>query len=609
MSAALATSSKPLPPTWPDADDKKRVDLVEARHLILDDDHEDLARDYMLEQAGEFKSAVMGRPDISVNPLSSLGHQLTTPGLYGVTPAISHQLAADASILIGPEGQLAKAGWLTKMQRVQYLAVGCGDYLLRLDVPRDLGELAIRLVSPHRVWIQGHPDRPDVPIKLWELRCRWWADQAKHIWTWDQYDLGETRVDENGDRVRVREPSWRCVTTDGNGNEMDVSNVFIGRANGYYGREGDGAYPYLDEAGEPFLPWAIYRAVDSGRPWNHLEKRGAARGALNAAVFATYTGHAARSASGKTALVAGLVPVGVQVNEAPGDTRITNRPRTLDIPPGAIVYHEVETGSQPFVVEIGPGQELDTLDRFTANYELRQAVRAGLNPADVTRQSANPTSGAALAISNSGRREYSRQVEPVFRRVDEQVLWIAAHLLRIAGLGTPPVSGYTIQYHSIPKSADEQSAERDELDWEIGKGFISEIDAYVRRRPGTSREDAGAAIVGARVERLRLDAEATAAAEAAGLVQPKETEAAAGVTIEKVTEIAQLVSSGELPRSSGIGILTSLVGLTPDQADQVLPDDASIAANKAAKAATTIIESPRGVPKTEPDPDDPPKEN
>jgi hypothetical protein len=576
----------------PTDEDQARSEMLESRLAILSEDFEDLVRAWCLEHMDEDRVDAMGPPDVSANPLADLCRQFSTPGLYGHRPKPAHGNRRNDA-LIGPGGHLDRAGYWTKMQQVQYLTLGLGDHYLRLDVPPDLQALTVRPVAPHNIFVRCHPDRPDQIVELWELRLRFWHDRNRWIYAWDQYDLGEQRRGKA--ETWVRPPSYRVLAA--KKDDGDVSNVFLGVVGGYAGMgDHETAYPYVSPAtGRPLLPWVRHTSRDTGRAHNHLEKRGTARGTLNAALYWTYGGHAAKSASGKAVVLENLQLAGASVVAQNGSTATV---QTITIMPGAFVSAvPIEPGSPTNVREVGPGGELDTLLRWCSQYEMHQAVRWGLSPSDALKQSANPTSGAALFISNQGKREFSRQVEEVFRRSDLEAIRVAAALLTRAGLGSFDEDGYTIGYHEIPRSPEELREERDEIDWQMEHDFITPEAAYQRKNPGASDEDAHRAVMSARLGKMRLEAELKKAAEAEGLVAPEKTSLLVG-QIDAGKAVVAEVGEGKYTAAQGRAILVRLVGLSEEAAAELCPDPEPLPAEPA--------DEHRG--ETPPDPEKPPED-
>ncbi len=465
-----------------------------------------LAED-MSVRIGADRLAQWGEADTSCSPLADMCRQWSTPGLYGSRPKISHA-DASASEMVGAGGWIDQAGFWTAMQTVQYLTLGVGDWPVRVDAGPE--GLTYRLPSPADIWVWSTQDRPDYPVILWELRLRaiTIGNQTRWCYAWDQYDIGEVAPDG----TVTRPPSYRVVEAGGINNGDDITNLVIPGApvGGYVGA----AYPFTTAAGKPFLPWVLYRAVDSKQQWNIWQRRDAMRGTLNAATHWTYAGHCARDASGSCVVAAGLVPIGGNVSGA-GQA---DRNVSITLNPGSILYHSVMDGSQPFVQEIGPGGNLDEVTRFAHDYEARQLVRWGLAADDVQKSSADPQSGAALFISNQAKRQYSAMVKPLFERGDIEMLTIAANMLRLAGVGDYPTTGYSIVYVEIPLSEGEQKAARESTDWELAHGHISEVEAYIRTHPGMTDDAAIAAMTKAAVDKARLEKARTDALMAAGLM-------------------------------------------------------------------------------------------
>lgn len=585
MLPSLVPPSSLVVPSMPTDEDNRRSELTANRHKILDDDFEEIADAYIEEKLGSERKQVLGASDISSNPLSSESRQVSTPGLYGKRPKIRNTSEA-AAILIEPGGELDRAGWSPKMQSVQYYAHGLGEYFLRIDAPARVGHLTLQPVSPANIWVWCHPDQPDVPVLLWWRRPRCRTIEGQPVWTyaWDKYDIGDPALDAEGKILRIngqivwrRPPSFRIevCTKRSENDDVDITEEFA--PGGPYIGE---TYPWQDDEMPPFIPLVCYRAYDTGLMWNYLRKRGATRGTLNAVMFMTLLGHAAQSASGRAVIAAGIRPLPAEAAPVPASagsvTKAATSVRSVRLLPGSIAYHEPMTaGGSMLLQEVGPAGELETLAKFTGDYEIWQAIRAGLNPTDVTRQAANPTSGAALAISAKGRREYSAQVEPLYRKADLELLAKAACILRKQGIGNPPSTGYSIQYHPIAQSPDEASDQRDELDWDLQHDLISEVEAYMRRYPGTTAEDAEAAIIEGRRVKARLEkklADDVAASTGARTDAPSGGAAKGPTLVLAPTDMATVVKVNEARKSGGLGDLTKPDGTRDPDGDLTLAE-------------------------------------
>ncbi len=551
LGLATADDGAQIPPrpSMPTLDDDGRVEHQAARWSVLEEDFDELLEEWLEEHIDADRLQVWGPPDTSVNPLADMSRQLTTPGLYGIRPAVFHPDEV-AQALVGPNGFLDEAGLWTKLQQVQYYAVGLGDFLVRFDVLEAKRRLAVRLVPPHNVYMRADDQEPDRPVELWELRLRWFRDRKLWIWTWDQFRLADDGLDGA--------PSYRVVgaaTGEANLDGQDLSAFFLGTPENESGDFTGDRYPFRD-GDEPILPWSIYRSVDTGQLWNWRHKRGAYRGTLNAALNWTFAQHAARDASGSTVFAVGVEPPAAgtrsdldRSRSGSSRGRGAGTIRTVQLTPGSVVYHDrKDAEGQAFFHESGPGANLDSVSAYATLYEQKQAVRWGLNPSDISRTNANPMSGAALFVSSRGRREFSKQVEPLFRQADLESIRIAAALLNTAGIGAFPTRGYTIAYHEIPESPAEEKAKREALDWDLAHGAATPLDVVQARRPGISKDDARLLAVEAEVQKRELEHEVALELERRNLAA-----AAPESDVELApTDLASIVTVNEARAQEGL---------------------------------------------------------
>lgn len=514
-------------PKMPTEADQYRSTMLSARYLILTEAHDEIVDRWREDHIGDAQNAAWGPSDLSANPLAEICRQLVTPGLYGERPR-PRRAQGDADALIGDEGYLVRCGYWTRMQWVQYLTLGMGDEVVLFDValqeagdpeqtPR--AELMHELAHGYDVWVEPSEGRPDVPAALAVLRLVYHDQLSKWMYVWKRWDLPTSRR---------AEPALRYLKAEsGGGFGEDVSNLFLRRPDGTFGAMVGEAYPFRwpsgRRKGQPFIPATIYRAVDTGNAWNHLYRRGVHHGTLNTALYYTFAGHCAHAASGSTVFIDGGTVSGASLVRQPedGGRPSAQAPRTLGLLPGSIVeVARHEPGSPATIKEVGPGANLPNLAAWARDYSVQNASRWGLNPADVTRQHANPTSGAALAISNAEKRVQMAQCEEIFRRCDVEAIEKMAALLTLFGGEDLPVDGYSISYVPIPESPAEAAERRAQIDWEVEHGHLSIIDAYCRMNPGSTRADAISALTQATVDRAVLDLREREALLAAGLTRP-----------------------------------------------------------------------------------------
>jgi hypothetical protein len=93
-------------------------------------------------------------------------------------------------------------------------------------------------------------------------------------------------------------------------------------------------------------------------------------------------------------------------------------------------------------------------------------------------------SGSAIHLTNETKRLEQRRRGPLCRRADLRTIRQACYLVGIDPAGTG------IIYHEIGKGPDEERAEREDQEWALKNGLMSQSDVMMARNPGMSREDA-----------------------------------------------------------------------------------------------------------------------
>lgn len=531
------------------------------RRKILDEDFDREAAEYLDQLAGSDTARLWGAPDTSMNPLSSHTRQLTTPGLYGRTPTAV--VPDGGEVLMGPDGLWDRAGIWPRNQGLQYLTVGAGIWFRRLNLV-DLGrgegaQLVDRLVDPADVYVEVDEAAPMVPVVLWELRKRthWNGECWESFYAWDQFDLRDPE-----------HPTYRIVRCDGVGGTSEDVTATIASPD-----IAAGLYEWRTPDGLPFLPYVTYRAVDTGCFWP-MWRRAVHRGTMRATAHWTYTGRAALFATGEHILVSGIKALpGVTHHGDYNRDQLAAPSQSLSVQPGTITVVEQEQGQQMSSIKIGPGVNLPNLLQFSNIYNMLLAVGDGLQPADVMRQSANPTSGAALAISAESRREFSAQVLPFFRNSDLQAIRKAAWML-IAANHPCAEDGYSLSYHTVPLTPSEQEDLRKDLEWKRKEGQISSVDEHLQLFPGKTRAQAVEAIITARVEEASLEAEVQKRLDAAGLVTP---ETALAVTPEPSGSSSSSSATAVQDTALNGAQVESLIAIVVAVTERKLPRDSALA--------------------------------
>lgn len=511
MSTPPVSTTIPTRPTFPDAE-QERANRQALRWAIMHEECEQNAVDWMKQQIGADRLASWGNPDTAFLALAQIARQLSTPGLYESPPIISNA-DAQAMKLGDPDGPLKESGCWALQQHVQYLAVGMGDCIVADELTA--AGLGHRIVEPYNVIMDGHPERPEDPVFYRELRLRYDAGASRWVWAWDEYDIRN-----------LANPRFRIVMCEGSGDsasEVDATNLWIALdgkpapADGLTGA----AYRWRDPErdGEPFIPRTVYRSVSTGRIWNTSHMRTVVVGTLQGVMYQTYTGRAALDAAGSSAVAVDLEPQfsGVRTERADGTGEVL---RTAALTPGSMSFLRSSEGAKnPHVQVVGPGQNLPALSGFATQYGAQLAMAWGLNPGDLLRTSKDPTSGAALAISESGRLRYSRRFALHAERADCERLRKLACILRAnpATGYTGATSGWKIQYPGLELAPGEAQAERDDIEWQSTNGYMSPVEGYQRLHPGVGADAAREAIISARVEAASIEAEVTARLVAKGI--------------------------------------------------------------------------------------------
>jgi hypothetical protein len=526
------------------------------RRKILDEDYDREAAEYLEQLAGAETAGLWGAPDTAHNPLASHSRQLVTPGLYGRAPTCTYPEGGD--VLMGPEGLWEAAGIWPRNQSLQYLTVGAGIWFRRLHLV-DLGQgdgsqLVDRIVDPADVYVEVDEANPMVPVVFWELRqrCRIKGSEREEFYAWDQLDIRNPET-----------PTYRIIRCDSQGKTSeDLTAEFASR------EIAAGAYEWRTPTGLPFLPYVTYRAVDAGCFWP-MWRRSVHRGTLRATAHWTYTGRAALFATGEHLLVSGIeeLPAGTVQHGDHNRDQLATPAQSLRVQPGTITVVQTRQGQQMSSIKIGPGVNLPNLLQFSNVYDMLLSASDGLQADDVMRQAANPTSGAALAIGDASRREFSAQVEPFFRASDMMGIRKSAWMLRAAGNDCPD-TGYSLSYHTVPLSPSEREDLRKDLQWKRERGQISSIDEHLALFPGKTREQAAAAVIAARVDERRLEAEVQRQLEAEELA-----EHATSTTADPTAEGAAAVQDTALNGAQ----ISSLLDLISKVAARQIPRDAALA--------------------------------
>jgi hypothetical protein len=465
-----APKNLPEPPSPNEIDELERWKHTRLRRRMLygywaRDLHERLKK-----TVGALRKEAWGEPDLSSNVFRASVSQLAV--LYDGPPDVTHDDADAAAVIKAVRG----SGLWSLQQRVQRDVLGLREMFVRVDIAD--GKPCFRPVFPDLVIATPDPEYPDRPAVIKEAVLR--RDPAGKIrWTYDVTSiLGDTPVYQVVDAESGEDLSPNFLV-DPEGNKAPIG--------GFRGE----TYPFKMLDGEARLPYVLYHASKTGCLFDPYEARELVEGSLTVAVLWTFFTHCVRSASWPQRFVvnARLPSVGL---EGDGETQrgvIVADPSVIlelessEESSGQVMASQWATAADPSVMQEAIGQ-----------YERRVAGYAGISPADIQRVSGDPRSGYALAISREAQREAQRRFEPQFREADCELLGLAAMMMNRANGSSLPEAGYRLAYRSVPMSADERQAQRDDMLARIDAGLLDKISAYQLEHPGVSDDDAARAL-------------------------------------------------------------------------------------------------------------------
>ena len=457
-------NNQPMKPMAKTQEEQNRWDHTGLRRrMILGAFEEDLERELAAYMSPDRREA-MGPSDLSSNVFEQITRQLAV--LYHETPEVTN-MNGDIDQLVGREGLVTKAGLWQLMQRTQQMVLGLRECIIRIDVNPHTESVTrfpgiqYRMVTPDMVYCESHPDQPDLPVYYQEYRMRK-DDKGNLVWVADILDIRD-----------IQNPSFGMFLINKDGSlGQDVSEFYMGHPT-HRGAD----YPYRDSQGRPFLPVVLYHAEKTGFLWDTYTGSAQLYGSLSAACYFTMWGHLVRNASWSQKYVAGLTLAGLNTL----DQNELSRRASISTDPSSILVFSQDPDSQgqPLVGQFGIATDPNDLLESISKYEMRVALSAGISPSDISRQSADPRSGFALAVSKAGQRSAQAKYAPCQRMGDEELLAKTA-ILANRYLGTSlPEDGYRVSYHSIPLSPEEMRAQREDIIAKLQAGLISPVTAVM----------------------------------------------------------------------------------------------------------------------------------
>lgn len=455
----------PMIPFAPTPEDQNRWQHTALRRRLIigawaEDLEDELARHLPADRRESW-----GPADLSSNPFEQITRQLSV--LYQDTPTVSN-INGNIEELTSREGLVTKAGLWPLMQRTQQMVIGLREAFIRIDVnphtdvKTEYPGIQYRLVTPDFVYCESNPDMPDVPNYYREMRIRKHPHTGKYNWVADVLDIRDPQLPLFGMFEVMQDGTLGA----------DVSELYMGHPS-HTGED----YPYRDSIGRPFLPVVLYHAEKTGFLWDSYNGSQFCYGSLTSATLYTMWVHCVRDSAWAQKYVAGLSVAGLSQMDA---DQIARRSSIATDPSSILVFtQDPDAQGQPLVGTFANPTDPHSLLEAVGKYEMRVALSAGISPADISRQSGDPRSGFALAVSRSGQRDAQRKFAPVFRMGDEELLGKTA-MLANRFLGTNlPEDGYRVSYHSIPLTPQEMDAQRKDIIEKMQAGLISPVTAVM----------------------------------------------------------------------------------------------------------------------------------
>lgn len=472
LSPRVATGS--LSPALSDPDEAGRCAHTGGRRSIMDGTHLGRVREALQRRVGVRRAdAWADLPILSTNPLDNLCRELAV--LYSQPPRVRHDDAPE-QVVAAMDLLLRQSGVWGLMGRVQRYTLGLRECLVRLSI--EGGRPVYRPAYPDMISAIPREDQPDQPIAVRERRIR--TIQGKRIWTVDILDC------QDPDR-----PVWEVRELLEDGTEGQDLSPYLWPD----GSRSGGAYPYRQSDGAPVLPYILYHAERTGdRLWDPYSWIAIVDGSMSLIVKANMLDHTFLQASWPQRYVLGAQVVGVESSGTGRAEVITD--------PAVLLQLERSEGfdGQPLIGQFQPGGDVEKMAMVLEMEAARLAAEAGVPASDLQRQN-SARSGAAISLSNEGKRAQQRRYAVHFRDSDQALVSATAAMAnRAAGRTIYPEDGWSVLYQELPLSPDELDARRRNVRELLADGLISRVDAFRELNPGLSE-------TAARTELAKIDAE------------------------------------------------------------------------------------------------------
>lgn len=488
-------------------------DLARCRHTrdrlkMLRGTWLELARDHLVIQLGPERAQMHATPSVASNPFAQVCTEVSV--LYDAPPTIMHKRAKEEEYRPLTE-LVSNAGYWAQAQEVQRYTVGLRECFVAIEIDDETGAFNFRTVTPDIVRATAGM-KTDQPTRIEELRrypvallegfkqanlplC---SDDQSFFWGVLVHDVSNQSAPSmsihllgNGTwaGTDITADIWRSI---GSENPLPTGENYPYR---FASRDG--------KPGRPFLPYVLYHAKKNGDrmfdPFYHVEL---VLGTLDIAVLYSFLLHIARDASWpQRYMINGMVPMS-DVGKAVGNGE--TQPVQTIIPDPTMVLQIVQvpdSTATPTAGQWQPGGDIEKHEAVLSSLTVALAQSAGVSPSDVQRLGGTARSGAAISLTNAGKREQQRRLAPIFADPDARLLaycaamhnrWADSSQDR-AGYARFPESGYEVLYKKVPRSPEELKSHREHILALLDARLISRVDAYAELND-TSRAAAETAL-------------------------------------------------------------------------------------------------------------------
>jgi hypothetical protein len=500
------------------------------RRLLYSQFIEDL-REKLARDIGHVRKEAWGDIDLSGNPFLALYEQLAVA--YTERPIVRPPPGGDKLA-----EAIAESGYWELMQRIQRDTLALREMLVHVAVD-DEGKPQITTVFPDEVEVEcpaGERTRP-VVVRRWVKEG---DEEYLHEWS------------------AKGEPYYKVFKGD-----VDVTAIMLGAT--FTGE----AYPYCDADGQPFTPWVIYHAAQTGTVWDSWTMSEIVEGSLNIGVLLTYYRHVVLNAAWAQRWVMGAQPAGAELIEGQGDGRpglgSTATRHAIVADPSTLLQLSKIDPDDPAAPQIGqwsPPADPEAILRSVLAYEARildlARARAG-----ASRTEADIRSGYSLAVERESVRELQKSFIGQFALADAALVAIVANL---RGLGEPTM-GWRFTHYSPPKSAAELRTEREELQAKQSAGLLSKVGLYMALNPGASRDEAILALAEAAAD--EADLAQAIATRLGGVVATPVAPVSVGAGQNALNALVQ-ATAGALPADTAEAALVELYQVNPNGAARMV---------------------------------------